>query len=79
MTLLNIDVHKIPFNDSSFDTVVDTFGLECCYDVEKAFSEMKRVCKPNGKILLLERGKSSWLTENFKLLQKSSLNLGARG
>jgi ubiquinone/menaquinone biosynthesis C-methylase UbiE len=37
MTLLNLDVHKIPFPDESFDTVVDTFGLECCYDVERAY------------------------------------------
>jgi hypothetical protein len=40
---------------------------------------MKRVTKKHGKILLLERGKSTWLTENFKLLRKASVNLGARG
>lgn len=65
MTLLNLDVHKLPFDDDSFDTVVDTFGLECCYDVEKAFTEMKRLCKKGGKILILERGRSFWLIENF--------------
>ena len=79
MTLLLIDAHNIPFPENSFDTVVDTFGLECCYDIQKAYDEIKRVCKKNGKILLLERGKSSWLSENFKLLRKASLNLGARG
>ena len=35
VTIINCDVHKTPFSDSSFDTVVDTFGLECSYDLEK--------------------------------------------
>ena len=40
---------------------------------------MKRVTKKKGKMLLLERGKSVWLIENFKLLRRASVNLGARG
>lgn len=56
MTLLNCDIHKLPFPDESFDTVVDTFGLECSYDVAKAYTEMKRLTKKGGKMLLLERG-----------------------
>jgi ubiquinone/menaquinone biosynthesis C-methylase UbiE len=79
MTLLNSDIHSLPFQDNSFDTVVDTFGLECCYDMERAYTEMKRLCKKDGKILLLERGQSLWLSDNFKLLRKASVNLGARG
>jgi methyltransferase OMS1, mitochondrial len=48
---------KLP-NDA-FDTVVDTFGL-CSYnDPVKVLNEMARVCKKkNGKILLLEHGRS---------------------
>jgi ubiquinone/menaquinone biosynthesis C-methylase UbiE len=45
MTIVNCDIHKLPFDDNSFDTIVDTFGLECAYDVEKAYNEMKRLCK----------------------------------
>jgi methyltransferase OMS1 len=49
------------FPDQCFDTVVDTFGL-CSYnDPVKVLKEMNRVCKPDGKILLLEHGRSkSW-------------------
>jgi len=49
------------FPDQCFDTVVDTFGL-CSYDDPVAvLKEMKRVCKPSGKVLLLEHGRSkSW-------------------
>lgn len=51
----------LDFPDHCFDTVVDTFGL-CSYDDPIAvLKEMSRVCKPEGKILLLEHGRSkSW-------------------
>ena len=48
------------FNDNTFDTVVDTFGL-CSFDDPVAvLKEMQRVCKKDGqgKILLLEHGRS---------------------
>jgi ubiquinone/menaquinone biosynthesis C-methylase UbiE len=78
VTLFNCDMHKTPFSDGSFDTVVDTFGLECAYDVDRAFAEIKRLTKPGGKILLLERGRGYWLFDNFKLMLKCSVNMSAR-
>lgn len=59
--------------------MIDTFGLECSYNLEKAYAEMKRVTKQGGKILLLERGIGFWMQDNFTLLRKASVNLGARG
>ena len=55
------DSGNLDFPDQYFDTVVDTFGL-CSYDDPVAvLKEMTRVCKPDGKILLLEHGRSkSW-------------------
>jgi methyltransferase OMS1 len=48
---------NVPVN--TFDTVVDTFGL-CSYDDPvQVLKEMARVCKPTGKILLLEHGRSA--------------------
>merc|ERR1719491_1864047 len=46
------------FSDSSFDTVVDTFGLCSFDDPVSVLRELRRVCKPSGKILLLEHGRS---------------------
>ena len=35
--------------------------------------------KTGGKILLLERGSAFWMYDNFMLMRKASVNLGARG
>ena len=52
------DAGKLPFADNSYDTIVDTFGL-CSFDDPTAvLKELQRVCKPDGKILLLEHGRS---------------------
>ena len=72
-------MHQTPFSDASFDTVIDTFGLECSYNLDQAYSEIKRLTKPGGRILLLERGLGFWMWDNFVLLRKASVNLGARG
>lgn len=46
------------YPQNTFDTVVDTFGL-CSFDDPVAvLKELQRVCKPDGRILLLEHGRS---------------------
>lgn len=54
------DASKLPFQDSTFDTVVDTFGLCSVEKPEDTIAEIRRVCKPDGRILLLEHGKSNY-------------------
>lgn len=48
---------ELPFADHTFDTVVATLVFCTIPDPEKAMMEMKRVCKPGGKILLFEHVK----------------------
>ena len=79
MQVQSCDIHQTPFSANSFDTIVDTFGLECCYDIEKAYKEMKRIVKPGGKILLLERGDGVWQSDRYEMMKKAELNLFARG
>ncbi len=57
--LIEGDSENLPFEDSTFDYVIDSLGL-CTYpNPIKALQEMKRACKRNGRILLLEHGKSN--------------------
>ena len=53
----------MPFTAASFDTVVSTFSLCTFPDPIAALRELGRVCKPGGKILLLDHGVSryGWL------------------
>jgi ubiquinone/menaquinone biosynthesis C-methylase UbiE len=49
---------RLPFDDSSFDTVVTTFTLCSISDVKSALAEIRRITKPSGKYLFLEHGRS---------------------
>jgi ubiquinone/menaquinone biosynthesis C-methylase UbiE len=54
-----LDAEHLPFADDSFDTVLSTLSSCTFPDPARAFQEMSRVCKPAGRILLLEHGRSS--------------------
>jgi len=49
-----MDAQSLKFKDNSFDYVIGTFVLCSIPDPVKAASEMKRVVKKNGKIILVE-------------------------
>jgi len=48
------DVNMLPFPDNSFDAVTCSYGFCWFSDRAKAISELKRVLKPNGVLILLE-------------------------
>jgi ubiquinone/menaquinone biosynthesis C-methylase UbiE len=52
------DAQTLPFRDKSFDTVVSSLSTCTFPDPVAALKEMARVCRPTGKILLLEHGRS---------------------
>ena len=52
--LQQADAMALPFPDSSFDTVVCTFGLCAIPDDRRAVSEMNRVLRPGGLLLLAD-------------------------
>jgi len=49
---------NLNYEDGTFDTVVDTFGICSFENPEEALKEMARVLKPGGKMLLMEHGRS---------------------
>ena len=48
------DATKLPFQAEEFDTVTISFGLRNVEDTELALSEMFRVLKPGGKLVVCE-------------------------
>ena len=54
--LLTLSAEEIPMPDQSFDTVVCTFTLCTIPDPIKALREMRRVLKPEGRLLYCEHG-----------------------
>jgi SAM-dependent methyltransferase len=49
---------QLPFADASFDTVVTTWTLCSIAKVDAALREMRRVLRPQGKLLFCEHGRS---------------------
>lgn len=45
---------ELPFSDNTFDTVVATLVFCTIPDPVKALHEVRRVCKPDGQILIFE-------------------------
>ncbi len=55
--LLRGDSEAINFNENTFDAVMAAFGVRNFENLEKGLSEMLRVLKPGGKIVILEFSK----------------------
>lgn len=53
-TFVQGDVLALPFEERRFDVVTVGFGLRNFVDIPKALSEVARVLKPNGRLIILE-------------------------
>jgi len=52
--LSKANVEKLPFPDNTFDTVINTMAFTGYPDGNNALSELKRVLKKDGKLLLVD-------------------------
>lgn len=55
--LLSGDSEILPFEDNFFDAVIVSFGVRNFENLEKGLSDMLRVLKPGGKVVILEFSK----------------------
>jgi demethylmenaquinone methyltransferase / 2-methoxy-6-polyprenyl-1,4-benzoquinol methylase len=55
--LQNGDAESIQFPDNSFDAVTVAFGVRNFQNLEKGLTEMRRVMKPGGRLIILEFSK----------------------
>jgi demethylmenaquinone methyltransferase / 2-methoxy-6-polyprenyl-1,4-benzoquinol methylase len=51
------DSENLPFADNSFDAVTVAFGVRNFENLEKGLTEIYRVLKPNGRVVILEFSK----------------------
>jgi len=56
--LLELDAQSIPIDDNQFDSIVCTYTLCTIPDPNSALLEMRRVLRPDGKLLFCEHGKA---------------------
>ena len=63
--LKEMDVQHLDFPDHSFDTVFATFVFCSVPDPIAGLQELKRVCKPDGRLLLLEHMRPGNATLGF--------------
>ncbi|MFD1514607.1 class I SAM-dependent methyltransferase [Halomarina rubra] len=59
VTFAHADAQRLPFDDDALDTVVSALSTCTFPDPVDALAEMARVCKPSGRLLLFEHGRSS--------------------
>ena len=63
--LVKGDGEAISFPDNSFDAVMVAFGVRNFENLENGLSEMLRVLKPGGKLVILEFSKPNWGFKNL--------------
>jgi phosphatidylethanolamine/phosphatidyl-N-methylethanolamine N-methyltransferase len=73
--LLCLDGETMPFNDATFDAVTLPYVLSVTPDPTRLVNELRRVCKPNGKIFIVNHfsGSSFWA-----LLERSVQGVAAK-
>ncbi|MCE9608013.1 MAG: bifunctional demethylmenaquinone methyltransferase/2-methoxy-6-polyprenyl-1,4-benzoquinol methylase UbiE [Planctomycetia bacterium] len=54
MTFVEADAQRLPFPDDTFQIVCVAFGLRNVTDTDRGLREMTRVCRPGGKVAVLE-------------------------
>jgi len=60
LTFVEADAQHLPFPDNAFQIVSVAFGLRNVTDTDQGLREMLRVCRPGGRIAVLEFSMPGW-------------------
>ena len=71
------DAHSLPFEDGTFDSVICTYSLCNIPDPHRAVGEMKRVLRPEGRVILVDHIRSAakpilWIQKAIELFSVRS-------
>ncbi len=64
------DAEALPYEDASFDLVTSLIGAMFAPQPERVAAELKRVCKPNGRIVMGNWTPSGFVGQMFKTMGK---------
>lgn len=70
------NVEALPYADNTFDTLVNTMAFSAYPDARKAMSELRRVLKPDGRLVLMDPTYPKNCTWFGKLVVKGWFLLG---
>jgi demethylmenaquinone methyltransferase / 2-methoxy-6-polyprenyl-1,4-benzoquinol methylase len=60
LAFVEADAQRLPFADDHFSIVCVAFGLRNVTDTDRGLNEMTRVCRPGGKVAVLEFSHPRW-------------------
>jgi demethylmenaquinone methyltransferase/2-methoxy-6-polyprenyl-1,4-benzoquinol methylase len=60
LTFIEADTLRLPFPDDTFQIVCVAFGLRNVSDTDGGLREMARVCRPGGRVAVLEFSMPRW-------------------
>lgn len=66
VSFVEADAQNLPFEDDQFQIVSVAFGLRNVADTDRGLREMARVCRPGGRVVVLEFSLPRW--QPFKFL-----------
>jgi SAM-dependent methyltransferase len=69
-TFQEADAEALPFPDGSFDVVLSTCGAMFAPDQERTASELLRVCRPGGRVGMVNWTPDSYVGELFKAISR---------
>ena len=64
------DAEKLPFDDASYEKVISTFGVMFAQHHQAAASELARVCKPGGRLVITTWEPDGSVAEFFGIIGK---------